>query len=150
MAVQIDPMKPTLKAPGAKRLKLKYDDPLSNFPFIFNLRRHIPALVRGISAHWEASPRVAVFGALLGCLPASALNGVSDDHTRVRRGSASEAAVEAAAAAAAAGAAAGAAASAAGAGVAAVGVAAGAAAGVAGRGLHSFTLELSLSISRTH
>ena len=29
-AVQVDPMKPTLKAPGAKPLKLKHDDPLSN------------------------------------------------------------------------------------------------------------------------
>ena len=37
-AVQVDPMKPSLKAPGTNRLKVKYDDPLSNFPFIFNLR----------------------------------------------------------------------------------------------------------------
>jgi hypothetical protein len=34
-------MKPTLKAPGAKRLKLKHDGPLSNFAFKFNLRRYI-------------------------------------------------------------------------------------------------------------
>ena len=34
-------MKPTfLKAPGAKRLKLKYDEVLSNFAFNFNLRRY--------------------------------------------------------------------------------------------------------------
>jgi hypothetical protein len=28
-----------MKAPGTKRLKLKYDGPLSNFAFKFNLRR---------------------------------------------------------------------------------------------------------------
>ena len=31
---------PTLKAPGTKRLKLKYDAPLSKFAFKFNLRRY--------------------------------------------------------------------------------------------------------------
>ena len=39
-AVQLDPMKPTLKAPRttSKRLKLTYDEPLSIFAFNFNLR----------------------------------------------------------------------------------------------------------------
>ena len=32
-------MKLTLKAPGSQRLKLKYDDLLSNVAFKFNLRR---------------------------------------------------------------------------------------------------------------
>jgi hypothetical protein len=39
-AAQVDPIKPTLKAPGTKRLKLKYDEPLSKFAFKFNLRRY--------------------------------------------------------------------------------------------------------------
>jgi len=39
-AVQVDPIKPTLKAPGSKRLKLIFDGPLSNFAFKFNLRRY--------------------------------------------------------------------------------------------------------------
>ena len=39
-AVQVDPIKPTLKAPGTKRLKLKWDDPLSSFGFNFNLRHY--------------------------------------------------------------------------------------------------------------
>jgi len=39
-AAQLDPIKPTLKAPGIKLLKLKYDKPLSNFTFKFNLRRY--------------------------------------------------------------------------------------------------------------
>jgi len=33
-------MKPMLKAPGTKRLKLKYDEVLSNFPFKIDLRRY--------------------------------------------------------------------------------------------------------------
>ena len=41
--MQVDPIKPNLKAPGSKRLKLKYDEPLSNFAFNFNLRRYIEA-----------------------------------------------------------------------------------------------------------
>jgi len=40
-AVQVDPMKPVLKAPGTKRLKLECDEPLSNLAFDFNLRRYI-------------------------------------------------------------------------------------------------------------
>ena len=40
-AVQVDPMNPTLKAHGTKRLKLKYDVLLSNFASKFNLRRYI-------------------------------------------------------------------------------------------------------------
>jgi hypothetical protein len=38
--VQLDPIKPTLKAAGSKRLKLKYDKLLSCFAFKFNLRRY--------------------------------------------------------------------------------------------------------------
>ena len=37
-AVQLDPITSTLKAPGTKRLKLKYEKQLSNFGFNFNLR----------------------------------------------------------------------------------------------------------------
>ena len=39
MAVQVDTVKFVLKAPGTKRLILKYDEPLSSFAFKFNLRR---------------------------------------------------------------------------------------------------------------
>jgi hypothetical protein len=41
-AVQVDPIKPTLKAPGINPLKLKYDKLRQicfNFAFKFNLRR---------------------------------------------------------------------------------------------------------------
>ena len=39
-AVQLDPMKPTLKPPGTKRLKHKYDDSPSSFAFKVKLRRY--------------------------------------------------------------------------------------------------------------
>jgi hypothetical protein len=38
--VQIEPMKPTLKAPGTKHLKPKGDEQLSSFAFDFYLRRY--------------------------------------------------------------------------------------------------------------
>ena len=44
-AVQVDPIKPTLKAPGTTRLKLQYDGPLSKFAFKFNLRQYNPGEV---------------------------------------------------------------------------------------------------------
>jgi len=34
--VQVDPIKPTLKTPGTERLKLKYEELVSNFCFKFN------------------------------------------------------------------------------------------------------------------
>ena len=39
--MQVDPIKPMLKPPGTKRLKLEYDGLLSTFTFNFNLRRYI-------------------------------------------------------------------------------------------------------------
>jgi len=38
--VLVDPITPTLTAPGTRRLELKYDEPLSHFGFKFNLRRY--------------------------------------------------------------------------------------------------------------
>jgi hypothetical protein len=38
-AVQVEPMKPVLKAPGCMLLNLGYDGPLSDFACNFNLRR---------------------------------------------------------------------------------------------------------------
>jgi hypothetical protein len=43
-AVQVVPIKPTLKAPGIKLLNLKYGKPLSHLAFRFNLRRYTAAL----------------------------------------------------------------------------------------------------------
>ena len=42
-AVQVDPIKPMLKLPGTKRLKLEYGKLLSEFAFNFNLRCYTPA-----------------------------------------------------------------------------------------------------------
>ena len=41
--MQVDPIKPTLKAPRTKRLKLNYNELLSNVAFNVNLRRYILA-----------------------------------------------------------------------------------------------------------
>ena len=49
-AVQIQPMKSVLKLPGAKRLKLEYDEPLSNLAFKSNLRRYTTV------GTWACSP----------------------------------------------------------------------------------------------
>ena len=38
--MQVDPVKPTLKAPGTERLKVKHEEVLSNFGFTFNLRHY--------------------------------------------------------------------------------------------------------------
>ena len=61
MAVQVDPMKPTLKAPGIRRLKLKYAKPLSNFALKFNLRRYnldfdrfLESLLEGVVSLFKA------------------------------------------------------------------------------------------------
>jgi hypothetical protein len=45
MAVQVDPMKPVLKASGTTRLKLKHGELLSSFAFISNLRRYNSELI---------------------------------------------------------------------------------------------------------
>jgi hypothetical protein len=39
-AVQVDPIKPRLKAPVTKRLRLKCGEPLSNCAYDFNMRRY--------------------------------------------------------------------------------------------------------------
>ena len=49
-------MKPALKAPGYMHLKLRYDGPLSDFAFDFNLRRYtVGALWHGVKARGEGS-----------------------------------------------------------------------------------------------
>jgi hypothetical protein len=52
-AVQDDPIEPKLKLPGTKRLKLRCDEPLSKFDFIFNLRRHSKGLAKRLMAAVE-------------------------------------------------------------------------------------------------
>jgi len=62
--VQVDPIKPALKAPGTKRLKPKFDEPLSSIAFKFNLRRYNqlpqhPLPSRGLRAHPGSAVQVA-------------------------------------------------------------------------------------------
>jgi hypothetical protein len=56
-AVQVEPMKPTLKAPGTKRLKLNHYRLLSSFGFKINLRRYT-----WVSRLWCARRRVTHTG----------------------------------------------------------------------------------------
>ena len=44
-AVPVDPIKPKLKPPGIKLLKLEYDGLLSKLGFKFNLRGYIVAII---------------------------------------------------------------------------------------------------------
>jgi len=58
-AVQAHPIKAKLKAPGFKRLKLKYEKPLSNFAFKCNLRRYtwVPTWRQGLTlVHFSPQP----------------------------------------------------------------------------------------------
>jgi len=57
--VQVDPIQPTLKAPGINRLKLKYDEPLSNVALKFNLHRYSVAREKQAA---NAASRVFVLG----------------------------------------------------------------------------------------
>jgi hypothetical protein len=54
-AVQFDPIKPTLKAPETKRLKLRYDGPLSNLAFKLNLCHHTTVTALATVATMEAA-----------------------------------------------------------------------------------------------
>jgi hypothetical protein len=56
-AVQVDPMKPTLKPPRSKRLKLEHEKPLSSVAFNFNLRRYMKAVDIGIKQEAGAYTR---------------------------------------------------------------------------------------------
>jgi hypothetical protein len=75
MAVQVDPIKSTLKAPGIKRLKLIDDDPLSKFAFEFNLRRYIV----------DPSKQASVFLRYLDSNYVNACNSQNMERSRLRR-----------------------------------------------------------------
>ena len=49
--MHVDPLKPKLKPPGTELLKLKYDEPPSNFAFKLYLRRYIMAYFDVASTH---------------------------------------------------------------------------------------------------
>jgi len=44
--VQLDPIQPTLKAPGTNLLTLEFDEPLSNFALNFNFRCYNEELLK--------------------------------------------------------------------------------------------------------
>ena len=57
--MQVDPIKPTLKGPGTKRLKLKFDGPLSKTAFKFSLRRY-STVYQYIQSRFYRSPEVVL------------------------------------------------------------------------------------------
>ena len=57
--MQVVPIKPKLKPPGAKRLILKYDGPLSGFAFELILRRYTKAASTEAAAAAARSPFTA-------------------------------------------------------------------------------------------
>jgi hypothetical protein len=62
--VQVEPITPTLKAPGPQRLKLKFDGLLSNFAFKFNMRRYTKAcgVQGGILPGTYCEPKMTTVG----------------------------------------------------------------------------------------
>ena len=52
-----------MKAPGAHRLKLNYDEPLSNVAFKFSLRRYIPVLVAAAAVQCDLRDAAAAVAA---------------------------------------------------------------------------------------
>jgi len=60
--VQVDPYKPTLTGPGAQRLKLQYDEPLSIFAFESNLRHYAKGVTALIAAAEAGKCAAAVAG----------------------------------------------------------------------------------------
>ena len=57
--MQVEPIKPPLQAPGSKRLKLKCEEPLSNFAFKFNLRHYTQVGPSAAAAAAAAAARKA-------------------------------------------------------------------------------------------
>ena len=57
--MQVDPIKPTLKASGTKRLKLKRDELLSSFAFNFNLRRFTEDPTNSAVVYPKARPGIS-------------------------------------------------------------------------------------------
>jgi hypothetical protein len=53
--MQVDPIEPTLKAPGANLLTLKFDERLSNFAFKFNLCQYSLAGIHAALTHNPAA-----------------------------------------------------------------------------------------------
>jgi hypothetical protein len=56
-AVQVDTIKPTLKAPGTGRLKLKYAELLSSSAFNIHLRRYSSEASLRSAPSWGSTPR---------------------------------------------------------------------------------------------
>ena len=70
--MQVDPIKPTLKAPGTKRLKQKCDAQLSTAAFKFNLRLYNEAMK--LKSNAERAEKAATAAAEAGAYTRSLLS----------------------------------------------------------------------------
>ena len=61
--MQVDPIKPTLKAPGTQLLELQYDELLSCFAFNLNLRRYIKDPITHMQVE---DPAISPYGHIAG------------------------------------------------------------------------------------
>ena len=64
-AVQVEPMKPMLEAPGTKRLKLQYDEPPAHFAFIQPAPLHLGDLKTATGARASGSGGSGMSGRFL-------------------------------------------------------------------------------------
>jgi hypothetical protein len=71
-------MKPTLKAPGTKRLKLRYDHLLSIFAFNFNVRRYTTACREDAAAANAERAQVRAASAAVASRAAAATEALAD------------------------------------------------------------------------
>jgi len=80
--VQVDPVKPKLKAPGTKRLKLESDGLLSNFSLTFNLHCYIKGAALMAQAHFRRSSAGAAARGELKALRSAAVVLQAEAYTR--------------------------------------------------------------------
>jgi hypothetical protein len=84
-------MKPTVKAPETKRLKLQHDIPLSNFAFNFHLRRYNPDwTLQQQRQTWALRRATAAAGAAAGLKYGQTIRGAGGRRNRSNRSAADE------------------------------------------------------------
>ena len=75
--MQVDPIKPVLKAPGSMLLKLRCDGPLSSVAFNFNLRRYtLTSIVKHFA--WQGNIGIGLPGRVAKA-DGESVNETSDD-----------------------------------------------------------------------
>jgi len=78
--VHVDPLKPKLKPPGIKHLKLKYEEPLLNCAFNFNMRRYSKVAKNKVAPPYKTAEFDMMFGR--GIVPMGCMLDAADDMGR--------------------------------------------------------------------